>query len=37
MNGEKETWSWEVFVSPGNDSEALLVDRISVYVPKNLR
>ena len=35
--GAKEHSFREIFVAPGNGSEALLVDGIRVYAPKNLR
>ena len=35
--GAKEHGFREIFVAPGNGSEALLVDGIRVYAPKNLR
>ena len=35
--GAKEHGFREIFVAPGNGSEALLVDGICVYAPKNLR
>ena len=35
--GAKEHGFREIFVAPGNASEALLVDGITVYAPKNLR